>query len=175
MTIKAAPGSGVASTFYMSNHGGVLDQINPRVELEFAVMGKSAGAQSTDIWTSMWTGVAVEHSKWITVPFDATAGFHTYSFDISDESLAWVVDGVTYRKEDLAAYPDVVTAMQSSAFQEFVSVWGQDSEKVRGGKLQGFSAALGSLDANSNQFPVHASFQRGRRLTAATAPEYLYP
>eukprot|EP00931_Biecheleriopsis_adriatica_P123501 TRINITY_DN9854_c0_g1_i1.p1 TRINITY_DN9854_c0_g1~~TRINITY_DN9854_c0_g1_i1.p1 ORF type:complete len:268 (-),score=53.67 TRINITY_DN9854_c0_g1_i1:83-817(-) len=175
MSIKAAPGPGVASTFYLSNNGGVLDEVNPRVELEFAVMGKSAGAQSTDIWTDMWTGVAVEHSKWITVPFDATAGFHTYSFDISDTSVAWLVDGVTYRKEDLAAFPDVVTAAQSSSFQEFASVWGQDAEKVRGGKLHGFSAALGVLDANSNQFPVHASFQRGRRLTAAKASDYIYP
>lgn len=175
MSIKAAPGSGVASTFYLSNYGGVLDQNKPRVEMEFAVMGKSAGTQSTKIWTDMWTGVAVEHSKWITVPFDATAAFHNYSYDISDTSLAWVVDGVTYRKEDLAAFPDVLTAIQSSSFQEFASVWGQDSEKIRGGKLQGFSAALGSLDENSNPFPVHASFQRGRRLFAAMPSDYLYP
>eukprot|EP00441_Pelagodinium_beii_P035113 CAMPEP_0197628326 /NCGR_PEP_ID=MMETSP1338-20131121/6677_1 /TAXON_ID=43686 ORGANISM="Pelagodinium beii, Strain RCC1491" /NCGR_SAMPLE_ID=MMETSP1338 /ASSEMBLY_ACC=CAM_ASM_000754 /LENGTH=260 /DNA_ID=CAMNT_0043199287 /DNA_START=539 /DNA_END=1322 /DNA_ORIENTATION=+ len=174
MSIKAAPGSGVASTFYLSNHGGVLDPIKPRVEMEFAIMGNSAGAGSTNIWTDLWTGVADEHSKWITVPFDVTAGFHTYSFEISDTSLAWLVDGVTYRKEDLAAFHDVVTAIRSSALQEFASVWGQDSEKVRGGKLQGFSSALGSLDTNSNQFPVHASFQRGRRLTA-TAAEYFYP
>merc|ERR1712110_582718 len=119
MGIKAAPGAGVATTYYLSNNGGLYDKTktHPWVELDFEIMGHMAGPESK-IWTNMFTGVAVEHNQWITVPFDVSKGYHTYAFDISETSIAWVVDGVTYRTVDISDLPDVKQAVSSSAFQE---------------------------------------------------------
>merc|ERR1712232_331856 len=126
MGVKAAPGAGVATTYYLSNNGGLYDKTktHPWVELDFEIMGHMAGPTSK-IWTNMFTGVAVEHNQWITVPFDVTVGYHTYSFAITDKSIAWLVDGISYRTVDIAAFPDVGHAVASSAFQEFISVWGK--------------------------------------------------
>jgi len=166
MGIKAAPGAGVATTFYLSNNGGMYDKMkrHPWVELDFEIMGHMAGP-SSKIWTNMFTGVAVEHNQWITVPFDVSQDYHTYSFEVTDNSIAWVVDGVTYRKEDIASFPDVQQAVRSRAFQEFASVWGKSSREPGEG-IPAFRAGLSLLDQNSNSFPIYAGYKRpgGRRL-----------
>eukprot|EP00441_Pelagodinium_beii_P047572 CAMPEP_0197622608 /NCGR_PEP_ID=MMETSP1338-20131121/2841_1 /TAXON_ID=43686 ORGANISM="Pelagodinium beii, Strain RCC1491" /NCGR_SAMPLE_ID=MMETSP1338 /ASSEMBLY_ACC=CAM_ASM_000754 /LENGTH=255 /DNA_ID=CAMNT_0043192351 /DNA_START=60 /DNA_END=827 /DNA_ORIENTATION=+ len=160
MGIKAAPGAGVATTYYLSNNGGLYDKTktHPWVELDFEIMGHMAGPQSK-IWTNMFTDTAVEHNQWITVPFDVTAGYHTYSFDITDSSISWVVDGVTYRKEDISKHPDVKAAVSDSSFQEFASVWGKSSSEPGEG-IPEFQAGLSLLDHNSNSFPIFAGYKR---------------
>jgi len=160
MEIKAAPGSGVATTFYLSNNGGLYDKTktHPWVELDFEIMGHMAGPQSK-IWTNMFTGIAVEHNQWITVPFDVTAGYHTFAFEITDASISWIVDGETYRKEDITRFSDVQQSVRTSAFQEFASVWGKSSSEPGEG-IAAFREALGLLDTNSNSFPIHAGFRR---------------
>ncbi|CAE8742463.1 unnamed protein product [Polarella glacialis] len=175
MGVKAAPGDGVATTFYLSNNGGLYDKTkqHPWVEIDFEIMGHQAAADHTKIWTNLFTGVGVEHNQMITVPFDATAGYHTYAVDLTDSSVAWVVDGVTYRKEDITSLADVVAAVRSSAFQELVSVWGKSSRDAGEG-IPEFREALGILDRNQNNFPIHAGFKRAQQRSADAIPARIY-
>jgi len=161
MDIKAAPGDGVATTYYLSNNGGLYDKTKrkPWVEIDFEIMGRQAKEGSTRIWTNLFTGIGVEHNQMITVPFDVTAGYHSYAFELTDTSVAWIVDGVTYRKVTITGFPDVVSAIQSSALQELASVWGK-SKSDAGEGIPAFREALGTLDSNSNKFPLQAFFKR---------------
>eukprot|EP00440_Ansanella_granifera_P073224 gb/GFBE01079458.1/.p1 GENE.gb/GFBE01079458.1/~~gb/GFBE01079458.1/.p1 ORF type:complete len:307 (+),score=54.45 gb/GFBE01079458.1/:1-921(+) len=158
--IKAAPGAGVATTFYLSNNGGLYDKTrtHPWVELDFEIMGNMAGPSSSKIWTNMFTGIAVEHNQWITVPFDVTADYHTFAFVLDETSVSWTVDGVTYRKEDITMLGDVASSIRSSKLQEFVSVWGKSSSDPGEG-IPEFQAGLGKLDHNPNHFPIYAGFK----------------
>lgn len=170
MGIKAAPGPGVVTTFYLSNNGGLYDKscTNPWVELDYEIMGNQVGPQSR-IWTNLFTGTCQEHWQWITVPFDASAGYHTYAFNITQDRIAWVVDGVAYRTESILHYGDVQDSAQSSAFRSFVSVWGKSSNEPGEGIPQ-FQDALGKLDHNTNAFPVRAGFKRDQASGAAPSP-----
>jgi len=161
MGIKAAPGPGVVTTFYLSNNGGLYDKscTEPWVELDYEIMGNQVGPTSR-IWTNMFTGTCQEHWEWIEVPFDVSAGYHTYAFDITEDSVSWLVDGEVYRTEPIAQYTDVRGAAQSSAFREFVSVWGKSSSEPGEG-IPEFQNGLGKLDDNPNNFPLLAGFERG--------------
>jgi len=159
MTIKAAPGPGVVSTFYMSTNGGVYEKscTQPWVELDFEIMGNQVGAE-TKIWTNMLQGTCQENWAWITVPFDVSADYHTYAFIITAGSISWMVDGVAYRTVATDSFPDVRTAAQSGLFREFISVWGKSSAEAGEG-IPEFRNALGVLDSNTNVFPLIAYFQ----------------
>mmetsp|Transcript_84526 Transcript_84526/g.217735 ORF Transcript_84526/g.217735 Transcript_84526/m.217735 type:complete len:268 (-) Transcript_84526:150-953(-) len=158
LRVKAAPGSGVASTFYMSTNGGLYDKTKtkPWVELDFEIFGHTAGGHSK-IWTNMLTGIAVENWQWITVPFDVTAEYHTYGFRIEGSRIKWIVDGETYRTEDVSSLWDVKHAISNSRFQEFISVWGKNSTE-EGEGIPEFRAGLGLMDNNHNHFPVYAGY-----------------
>mmetsp|Transcript_119967 Transcript_119967/g.334673 ORF Transcript_119967/g.334673 Transcript_119967/m.334673 type:complete len:266 (+) Transcript_119967:11-808(+) len=160
MIIRAAPGAGVATTFYLSTNEGLYDKFKqqPWNELDFEIMGLQASAQ-TRIWTNVFTGVAVEHNQMISVPFDVTAGYHNYTFNITESNVAFVVDGVAYRSMDITPFPDLVSAIQCSAFAVFASVWGKSSQD-EGEGIPAFRNALGVLDRNPNLFPVFAGFRR---------------
>mmetsp|Transcript_103900 Transcript_103900/g.334849 ORF Transcript_103900/g.334849 Transcript_103900/m.334849 type:complete len:321 (-) Transcript_103900:460-1422(-) len=160
MTIKAAPGPGVVSTFYMSTNGGLYDKscTQPWVELDFEIMGNQAGSESK-IWTNMLQGTCQEHWAWITVPFDVSADYHTYAFDITTDSISWLVDGVAYRTVATDGFPDAHAAAQSSSFKEFISVWGKSSAEAGEG-IPEFRNALGVLDSNTNAFPLIVDYQR---------------
>eukprot|EP00439_Symbiodinium_sp_Y106_P072231 s574_g13.t1 len=156
--IKAAPGPGVVTTFYLSNNGGLYDKTktHPWVELDFEIMGNMAGpGGQSRIWTNMFTGIAVEHNQWIIVPFDVTQDYHEYGFDLGDNSISFKVDGVAYRTTDIQNYDDVRASIWSTNFQEFVSVWGQSSQDPGEG-VPDFQNAMGLLDANPYGFPRYA-------------------
>eukprot|EP00413_Alexandrium_margalefii_P001185 CAMPEP_0204511776 /NCGR_PEP_ID=MMETSP0661-20131031/608_1 /ASSEMBLY_ACC=CAM_ASM_000606 /TAXON_ID=109239 /ORGANISM="Alexandrium margalefi, Strain AMGDE01CS-322" /LENGTH=305 /DNA_ID=CAMNT_0051516873 /DNA_START=158 /DNA_END=1075 /DNA_ORIENTATION=+ len=175
MSIKAAPGAGVATTFYLSTNRGVFDKLrrNPWVEIDWEILGLQAGPR-TRIWTNLFTGLAEEHNEMITVPFDVTADYHTYSFHVTETSVAWVVDGVTYRQVDIRPFPDVVDNARSGNFQEFVSVWGRSSHEPGEG-IPAFRAALGLLDNNRNQFPISAGYRMDVRRRLAAPPSEELP
>jgi len=170
MGIKAAPGPGVVTTFYLSNNGGLYDKscTSPWVELDYEIMGNQVGPQSK-IWTNMFTGTCQEHWQWITVPFDVSAGYHTYAFDITDDTVSWVVDGVAYRTESIAHHSDVRGSAHSNSFREFVSVWGKSSSEPGEG-IPEFQDALGKLDYNTHTFPLLAGFKRDASHGGAPAP-----
>eukprot|EP00404_Azadinium_spinosum_P003342 CAMPEP_0180434354 /NCGR_PEP_ID=MMETSP1036_2-20121128/9910_1 /TAXON_ID=632150 /ORGANISM="Azadinium spinosum, Strain 3D9" /LENGTH=359 /DNA_ID=CAMNT_0022440221 /DNA_START=93 /DNA_END=1172 /DNA_ORIENTATION=+ len=157
--IKAAPGAGVVTTFYLSNNGGLYDKTktHPWVELDFEIMGHMEGSQSK-IWTNMFTGVAVEHNQIVSVPFDVSTDYHIYAFKLSDTSIEFVVDGKTYRKEDIGHLPDVQASVRGSEFQKFISLWGKSSSEPPEG-IPEFRADMGVLDGNTHEFPLYAGFK----------------
>jgi len=140
MTIKAAPGAGVATTFYLSTNGGLYDKMKrtPWVEIDWEILGLQAGPR-TQIWTNLFTGVAQEHNQMITVPFDVSDDYHTYSFHISKSRVSWVVDGVTYRTVDIRSFPDVISHANRNRFQVFWTATGthSPSRRVSGAWLPG--------------------------------------
>eukprot|EP00913_Durusdinium_trenchii_P034963 g32705.t1 len=161
--IKAAAGPGVVSTFYLSNNGGLYDKTktHPWVELDFEIMGNMAGGHSR-IWTNMFTDIAVEHNDWITVPFDVSADVHEYGFELSDNSIAFKVDGVAYRTVDIRNHQehrrlprDVKNAIWTSSLQKFISVWGKSASDPGEGIME-FRNAMGLL--NGNHFPAVADY-----------------
>jgi len=166
MAIKAAPGAGVATAFYLSTsttNGGLFTG-TPWVEIDWEILGLQAGPQ-TRIWTNLMTGVAQEHNELVTVPFDVSAGYHTYSIHISNSTISWVADGVAYRTIDFTPFPDVVEHVGNSDFKVFASLWGRsERDPVIG--IPAFRDALGVLENNSNHFPLYACYRRGgsRRL-----------
>eukprot|EP00435_Cladocopium_sp_Y103_P042623 s900_g11.t2 len=154
--LKAAGGPGVVSTFYLSNNGGLYDKTktHPWVELDFEIMGNTAGGHSR-IWTNMFTDIAVEHNDWITVPFDVTTAVHEYGFELSDNFIAFKVDGIAYRTVDIRNHQDVRSAIWSSSLQQFISVWGKSSSDPGEGIME-FRNAMGVL--NGNHFPAVAEY-----------------
>jgi len=154
--LKAAAGPGVVSTFYLSNNGGLYDKTktHPWVELDFEIMGNTAGGHSR-IWTNMFTDIAVEHNQWITVPFDVTSSVHEYGFELSENFIAFKVDGIAYRTVDINNHQDVKSAIWSSSLQEFISVWGKSSSDPGEGIME-FRNAMGVL--NGNNFPAVAEY-----------------
>mmetsp|Transcript_41107 Transcript_41107/g.106318 ORF Transcript_41107/g.106318 Transcript_41107/m.106318 type:complete len:318 (-) Transcript_41107:56-1009(-) len=159
MGIKAAPGAGVATTFYLSNNGGMYDKEkrHPWVEIDYEIMGHMAGPGGSKIWTNLFTGVAIEHNAWITVPFDVTAAYHEYGFVLSDTHVGYTVDGVVYRKVDISGFPDVKASISGRRLQPFISVWGKSS-KDEGEGIPEFQEGLSKLDKNANRFPIYAGY-----------------
>lgn len=82
----------------------------------------------------------------------------TYTYEMTETSISWKVDGVAYRTEDIAAFPDVQAALRDSKMQEFVSVWGKSSSEPGEG-IPEFRAGLDVLDRNPNKFPIYAGFK----------------
>lgn len=155
---KAAPGPGIATTFYLSTNNGVYDATkqNPWNEIDFEILGQ--GASSGKIWTNLFTGTAVEHAQMITVPFDTSADFHTYTFDLNGGSVKWIVDGVTYRTQDINSFPDAQGAVNGYHFRAFVSLWGKTQSDYFVACPE-FVNAFGRLDSNPNGLPLQASFK----------------
>eukprot|EP00930_Biecheleria_cincta_P084232 TRINITY_DN73725_c0_g1_i1.p1 TRINITY_DN73725_c0_g1~~TRINITY_DN73725_c0_g1_i1.p1 ORF type:complete len:293 (-),score=28.53 TRINITY_DN73725_c0_g1_i1:71-949(-) len=162
MRIKAAPGAGVVTTYYLSNNGGLYDKScsKPWVEIDFEIMGLQAHETYSRIWTNLFTGACQEHNAWIQVPFDVSTDYHTYAFHVTATNLSWLVDGVTYRTVDLAEFQDVATTVHAASLEEFISVWGRSSTEPGEG-IPAFRDGLGVLDRNVNSFPVNAGYVRG--------------
>eukprot|EP00931_Biecheleriopsis_adriatica_P076185 TRINITY_DN4991_c0_g1_i4.p1 TRINITY_DN4991_c0_g1~~TRINITY_DN4991_c0_g1_i4.p1 ORF type:complete len:270 (-),score=26.67 TRINITY_DN4991_c0_g1_i4:84-821(-) len=167
MDIKVAPGAGVVTNFYMSTNNGLYDKscTHPWVELDFEIMGNQAGPESR-IWTNLLRGTCEENNQWITVPFDVSKDYHTYAFDITENSISWLVDGVVYRKVFTRDFHDALTASRASAFRQFISVWGQSASDGHPEGVPAYVAAKGVLNENSNTFPLTSSF----RLPEGAAP-----
>jgi len=161
MIIKAAGGSGVVTSYYLSNNGGVYDEScsKPWVELDFEIMGHLAGPESK-IWSNMLRGTCQEKAEWITVPFDVTADFHTYAFELKDDSVSFLVDGHPYRTVKTSGWAaDVQATARNNGFQEFISLWGKNSHEAGKMDASKFRDALGTLDSNP-KVPLTASFKR---------------
>eukprot|EP00405_Crypthecodinium_cohnii_P009012 CAMPEP_0206429184 /NCGR_PEP_ID=MMETSP0324_2-20121206/6090_1 /ASSEMBLY_ACC=CAM_ASM_000836 /TAXON_ID=2866 /ORGANISM="Crypthecodinium cohnii, Strain Seligo" /LENGTH=342 /DNA_ID=CAMNT_0053894817 /DNA_START=46 /DNA_END=1071 /DNA_ORIENTATION=+ len=170
MTIKAAPGPGVVTTYYVSDNGGLYEKscTKPWVELDFEIMGNQVGGHSR-IWTNMLRSTCEEHWQWITVPFDVAQDYHTYAFQITESSVSFLVDGVNYRTINTSPYADVKGSALANNFQEFISVWGKSSADPGEG-IPAFREAMGVLDNNHNAFPITAGFKRSSSSSPSPAP-----
>lgn len=148
----------MASTYYLSTNGGLFDESKSEawVELDFEVLGKYTKPNQSLIWTNFFWGVALEHGQLVAVPFDASASFHTYTFNITHSSIAWLVDNVTYRTEDISSFGDMLSGVRRDGLRKFVSLWGRSSRDS-----YGYWDHLGVMDDNANNFPLHAKFVLG--------------
>lgn len=157
--IKAAPGAGVTTTYYLSTSNDIAKN-HPWNEIDFEIFGNLARPGSSMIWTNFFTGVNVEHPMMIRVPFDTSAGYHAYTIDIDGvhNIIRWLVDGHVYRAAQVGFYPDMMRTIHTRAFRPFYSLWGLgpgDNVNARGT----FMNAMGRLNRNRHPFPVHAVFQ----------------
>lgn len=161
LTLKAIPGSGAATTFYLSTNaeGMYRPEQGGWNEIDFEILGLQAGP-TTKIWTNLFTGTAEEHHEMIEVPFDVSADFHTYTIEITETEVKWLVDWKEYRTMDYTSFGDMTSAVQESRFKRFLSVWGKASYEPLGA-CQEFTDALGQLDDNPGPFPLLAEFAMG--------------
>lgn len=152
VSMKAAPGPGTATNFYLFTYGRQDDKSQPWNEIDFEVLGKRITSNSTRIWTNYFIGQGQQFPKNIIVPFDASAAFHEYTIEISGSTIKWIVDGTSYRVEDMSAFPDMLNTIASSKFQILLSLWGKSTSSRPW-------SAMGVLESNENPFPLEALFR----------------
>jgi hypothetical protein len=152
--MKAATGPGTASNFYLYTYGRDNGKAEPWNEIDFEVLGQHVGPLHSRIWTNFFVGHGTQFPEFISVPFDASADFHTYTIEVSCCSITWIVDGNTYRHVDLNTHQhrDMIDTIRSADFQVLLSFWGQN-------RTSGDWSEIGYLDDNRNEFPLEASFQ----------------
>ena len=95
--MKAIGGEGTNTAFYLYSYGRYNDKSYAWNEIDIEILGKQIYGGKTRIWTNVWTGYYQQHYQLVTVPWDATTGYHTYQIKIDNNSIKWVFDGKTYR------------------------------------------------------------------------------
>merc|ERR1712048_103368 len=150
--MKAAPGSGTATNFYLFTHGRQNDRSQPWNEIDFELLGGQAGSNSCQIWTNFFIDHGRQSGKAITVPFDTQADYHTYTLDVSKSAIKWIVDGQMIRMVDIGGFHDMVSTIVSGQFQVILSLWGRD-------RTGGSWAAMGFLEDNTHEFPLIGFFK----------------
>lgn len=161
LSLKAAPGPGIATNFYLFTHGRQNDKSTPWNEIDFEVLGKQISQKSTKIWTNYFVGKGIQSPQYIEVPFDASAAYHNYTIKIAGVTIEWIVDDTTYRVVDMSTHSDMLNTIASMQFQVLLSVWGRSKQEANWN-------ALGVLDDNSNVFPIKAFFKDIRLPKGAT-------
>jgi len=73
------------TSFYLSNS-------QPLVKIGFDICGGAVKPDNSKIWISLSTGFHGEHAEVINVPFDASADFHTYTFDLTPTTIRYLID-----------------------------------------------------------------------------------
>lgn len=153
VNMKAAPGPGTATTFYLYSFDRNNDRSRPWNEIDMEILGKHVGRTSSQIWTNYFIGHAVQYPQFITVPFNISADFHTYDIEVSCCEIKWIVDGNTYRIESILQHEDMKSTIAAQDFQVYMSLWGQ-------GRGTGDWQEMGFLEDNVFQFPLTGYFAR---------------
>lgn len=91
---SAASASGMVTAFYLSTGEGSSSQ----TEADFEFLGKDPMGMQTNFFVRGVGG----HEQWTHLNFDTSAAAHTYTFDASESTVKWLVDGVEVRSEKLA-------------------------------------------------------------------------
>jgi len=129
--MKAAKGPGLNTAFYLST-GEDHERSRPWNEISFEVLGTT----TRRVWSNFFTlpfsaneprwKIEKEHPLWIDLPFDASADFHMYTIVVDRYFISWLVDGKTYRVEDISDYNDLTSSLAAKAFEVYLSLWGQN-------------------------------------------------
>ncbi len=84
--MKAIKNDGVVSSFF--TYTGPSDE-NPWDEIDIEILGKD----TTKVQFNYFTNGKGEHEYLYDLGFDASEGFHTYSFEWHEDKIVWYVDG----------------------------------------------------------------------------------
>jgi len=127
VAMQPAAGAGLSSGFSMHK---------PWNEIKFEVLGAMCGKKPSKVYTVFWAGKfnasapewnrRPQHKKFVTVPFDPCADWHTYTIAIDNKTISWLIDGKPYRSEDITIYDDMLEAVAERGFQTRFEVRGQD-------------------------------------------------
>jgi len=88
--MKAAPGSGVISSFF-TYRDPPDDPTWNEIDIEF--LGKDTSIIQFNPWWGWWPNC---EPKIYDLPFDAADDFHEYTFEWTPDYIRWTVDGDTY-------------------------------------------------------------------------------
>ena len=91
--MKAAAQEGVVSSFFL--YTGPSEG-NPWDEIDIEITGKVP----TQLQTNYYTNGVGGHEAFISLGFDASADFHTYSIEWLPDEINWYVDGALVHTED---------------------------------------------------------------------------
>lgn len=163
-TIRAAPGDGMATTFYLMSGdlGPDFARDVPWTEVDFEILTKQdSDGSSTRAWTNMFVGMGTNAPEWITLPFSASGGYHEYTIDIGCCTMALVVDGHAYRTEDISYFPDMRRELNESTMKTHLSLWGQN-------KSSGNWGDMGYLEDNPHR-DVVSSYRSLSQVHSTTA------
>lgn len=87
VSMKAIKNDGVVSSFFM--YTGPSDN-NPWDEVDVEILGKD----TTKVQFNYFTNGVGNHEYMYDLGFDASEGFHTYTFEWYPDEIVWYVDGV---------------------------------------------------------------------------------
>ena len=102
--MKAAPGSGVISSFF-TFHDPPDDPTWNEIDIEF--LGKDTSVIQFNPWWGWWPNC---EPKIYDLPFDAADDFHEYTFEWTPDRILWTVDGKVYHvvTENVANLPQKI-------------------------------------------------------------------
>eukprot|EP00486_Rosalina_sp_Unknown_P008158 CAMPEP_0201591642 /NCGR_PEP_ID=MMETSP0190_2-20130828/189754_1 /ASSEMBLY_ACC=CAM_ASM_000263 /TAXON_ID=37353 /ORGANISM="Rosalina sp." /LENGTH=399 /DNA_ID=CAMNT_0048050053 /DNA_START=211 /DNA_END=1410 /DNA_ORIENTATION=+ len=148
--MKAAPGEGMNTAFYLFSYGRNNDKSKAWNEIDIEILGKQIYGGKTRIWTNVWTGHGTQHYQLVTVNWDASKGYHTYVIQIDSSKIYWKFDGKTYRTFTYTGYSDLVQTINNLDFQGELALWG--SHDI------GWTE-MGNMWNNGNSYPMYAYFK----------------
>lgn len=174
VSLRAARGPGVATTFYLYTWGEDNERTRPWNEIDFEILGNKAEPDSSLVWTNFFMQPynsnapkelrEEEHHMGVTVPFDVTADFHNYTILVGAATIEWMVDGVSYRTVDFSASPDMVKSVAESRLRMYLGLWGQNS-------TSGVWKEMGFIEKNELTFPLTAAFKDPKMPAGPDAPD----
>eukprot|EP00483_Globobulimina_turgida_P010907 UN10928 len=147
--IRAAPGDGTDTDWYLFTYGQNNDKNKPWNEIDIEILGNQINGGTTKLWTNVWSGQGTQHGEYVTLNFDASAAYHTYEIQVEPSPSAtiyWIIDGQVKRYFYYGGYSDIVSTVNNKNFQMELSLWGGD----------GSWSGMGALSGNTNKFPIHA-------------------
>ncbi len=109
-------GNGTVESFFLK--GLSANHLTPlEIDIEFLTNGRwdTAASRTGEVWLTLdGTGGDSTGSKRITLPFNPSAGFHTYRIDFQPGRVTWYADGhalLTLALADATLAPDGMTIM----------------------------------------------------------------
>jgi len=115
-SMKSAFGSGLNSTFFTYIGPGVGVPVHDEIDFEFL------GYMPKHVQVNYWVDGVSKDGTMINLGFDASQGYHIYSFDWEPTSITWYVDGVVVHKTKPGA------VMPKTPSRLYMSLWSGTSE-----------------------------------------------